>query len=131
MREETRPMRQERYKCDGVFSGPDPVEEALAVALEPASAEQRRDVVALLGRELEARRTARTAIMTGQQTGGVGCARGRAAIAPRRAAQRPQGSRCERRVTAASSRSPAFKAACPIPQRHSTEGNGGPLDGGG
>jgi hypothetical protein len=44
-----------------MFSGGDPVEEALSVALERASAQQRWDVVALLGRELEARRTARTA----------------------------------------------------------------------
>jgi hypothetical protein len=43
------------------ISGADPIEEALATALERASAEQRWDVVSLLGRELEARRLARSA----------------------------------------------------------------------
>jgi len=50
-----------RYKFDTVPEAADPVEEALAVALERASAEHRWDVVALLGRELEARRLARAA----------------------------------------------------------------------
>src|SRR5262252_4459353 len=51
----------ERYKTGTVEREVDPVEEALAVALERASANQRWDVVSLLSRELEARRTAREA----------------------------------------------------------------------
>jgi hypothetical protein len=50
-----------RYKTGTAVLGVDAVEEALAVALDRASAEQRWDVVVLLGRELEARRLARNA----------------------------------------------------------------------
>jgi hypothetical protein len=49
------------YKTGTPSSGADPVEEALAIALDRASAEQRWDAVSLLGRELEARRLARGA----------------------------------------------------------------------
>ena len=50
-----------RYKTGTAVSEADPVKEALAVALDRASTEQRWDVVSLLGRELEARRLARSA----------------------------------------------------------------------
>jgi hypothetical protein len=49
-----------RGDAERLRSGTDPVEVALAKALERATAEKRWDVVAQLGRELEARRLART-----------------------------------------------------------------------
>ena len=50
-----------RGDAERLRSATDPVEVALAKALEGATAEKRWDVVAQLGRELEARRVARAA----------------------------------------------------------------------
>jgi hypothetical protein len=59
------PGRGEIGRAEGAvgqsWGNPDPVEVALAEAITKASAAGRFDVVALLARELEARRTARAA----------------------------------------------------------------------